>query len=246
VNPPANREVHVWWAFPDQVCRPEILERQLAALSADERRQHSRFVFERHRRQYLVSHALVRDALSRYAPVGPADWSFEANQFGRPSIAQPAEWRGLRFNLSHTEGRSVIAVAWETDIGVDVEATAAARDLSEIADRFFSPIEIAQLKQRPDRFFDFWTLKEAYIKARGMGLAIPLNTFSFLLPECADPQIVLHQGCEDSAERWQFVLQRGSQYRMALAAAFGSGPRFTIVEREMVPFADTSPIGRYP
>jgi 4'-phosphopantetheinyl transferase len=238
VNRPAINEAHLWWAFPNQICDPELLQRQFLALSDSEQERQRRFVFERHRRQYLVSHALIRDVLSRYAPVAPEEWRFQTNAYGRPSIAEPAEWRGLRFNLSHTDGRAVVAVAWEVDVGVDVEATRALDDLSEIADRFFSPMEVAQLRKSPDWFYDFWTLKEAYIKARGLGLAIPLDTFSFILSDAERPAIVFHEGCQDQAERWQFVLQRGEGYRMGLAAAAGADHRIRVIEREVIPLGN--------
>jgi 4'-phosphopantetheinyl transferase len=203
-------------------------------LSDAEQSQQRRFVFERHRQQYLVSHALIRDVLSRYAPVRPEKWRFEVNAYGRPFIAEPTEWQGLRFNLSHTDGRAVVAVAWEIDVGVDVEATNLHRDVSGIADRFFSPVELAQLRHDPGWFFDFWTLKEAYIKARGMGLAIPLGAFSFILSESERPRIVFHEGCPDQPERWQFVVLRGDGYRMGLAAATAGRP-LRVLEREVIP-----------
>lgn len=237
MTPPTEGETHLWWALPDRIHDPELLERQFLTLSTEERERQRRFVSAPHRKQYLVSHALVRHALSRYAPVPPGQWKFELNPYGRPSIREPAEWRGLRFNLSHTEGRAVVAVAWEVDIGVDVQSTAAQGDFSEIAERFFSPAEIAQLKRRPDAFFDFWTLKEAYIKARGMGLSIPLDGFSFVLEATEHPRILFHQGCRDCPGRWRFALRRGDGYRVAVAAAVGETGRLQMIEHEAVPLA---------
>lgn len=238
--PPAEGETHLWWALPDRIQDPELLERQLATLSDEERERQRRFVFERDRKRFLVSHALVRHALSRYAPVAPGDWQFELNPYGRPSIREPAAWRSLQFNLSHTEGRAVVAVAWEMEIGVDVESTTRERDFGEIAERFFSPLEIAQLKSRPEAFFDFWTLKEAYIKARGMGLSIPLDSFSIVLENPEQPRILFHEGCPDSAARWRFALRQGDGYRVAVAAAAGETGRLEIIERETVPLAEGS------
>lgn len=237
LDSPKSNEAHLWWAFPDRIRDPEILDRQFAVLSKEERRKLGRFVFERHRLQYLVSHSLVRDVLSRYAPVPPAHWRFDVNQYGRPSIAWPTEWRDLRFNLSHTDGRAVVAVGWAVDIGVDVEATNPKKDLPEVADRFFSPLEVAELKSAPERFFDFWTLKEAYMKARGMGLAIPLDSFSFILTSAESPQIVFHEGCADRPERWQFELAQADDHRRALAVATAGSERLLVREHEIVPMA---------
>ena len=230
-----SSEAHLWWAFPDNIQDAAVLARQMAVLSAEERARQSRFYFERGRHEYLVAHALVRDALSRHAPVPPDAWRFETNEYGRPSIATPAEWANLKFNLSHTRGRIVVAVARDLEIGVDVECANRTGDLESIADRFFSPLEVEQLKAAPELFFDFWTLKESYIKARGMGLSIPLDSFSFCLTDPAHPRISFHAGCVDQPERWQFVLWRRGEYRAALAVA-GAG-KLRVIEREIVPMA---------
>jgi 4'-phosphopantetheinyl transferase len=241
-----ENEVHVWWAFPDLVLAPELLRRQFLTLSAAEQGRHDGFRFDRHRRQFLVSHSLVRDVLSHYAPVPPSEWRFRVSEYGWPSVA----WNGaspldLRFNLSHTEGRSIVAVARGVDIGVDVESTASGRGVSGIAERYFSAAEIAQLSQHPEWFFDFWTLKEAYIKARGFGLAIPLNSFSFSLANPDRPAVSFHGECEDRPDRWHFVLDRGSDYRMALAAATDTCQPLRIVEREVVPLAEVRHVREY-
>src|ERR1043166_4550703 len=119
------------------------------------------------------------------------------------------------------------------DIGVDVESTARRSDLNDIAEKHFTPLEVEQLKNPALSFLDFWTLKEAYIKARGVGLSIPLESFSFILPDASPPRIVFHDGCPDSPDGWQFVLHRDEDYRMAVAARAVRPIR--IVEREMVP-----------
>jgi 4'-phosphopantetheinyl transferase len=217
---------------------PVLLRRCFLTLSGEEQDRYRRFLPDWRRHQHLVSHALVRDVLSRYAAVLPAEWRFEVNPYGRPAIAECSESSDLRFSLSHTAGRSIVAVARGIDIGVDVESTTARAAPCEIADRFFSPLEIAQLKRNPDAFFDFWTLKEAYIKARGLGLAIPLDSFSVLLTDPDRPEVAFHSACPDRPERWHFAISRGPDYRMALAAATGAGQAVRIVEREIVPLAD--------
>jgi 4'-phosphopantetheinyl transferase len=228
-------EAHLWSAFPDRNHDPAIRARQLAVLSPAERDRMSRFRFESGRDEYLVAHSLVRDVLSRYAPSPPGAWEFQTNQYGCPYIVAPAEHVGLRFNLSHTKGRVIVAVAQRADIGVDVERADRGGDLEAIADRFFSPPEVEQLKCDAKLFFDFWTLKESYIKARGMGLSIPLDSFSFSLSDPARPRITFHASCEDQPERWQFALQREEHYRVALSIACATPLRIT--EREIIPMA---------
>ena len=230
-------EVRVWWASPDKINDPALLERQLGVLSESERARQSRFVFERGRREFLVSHALVRDALSRCAPVAPSAWLFAENEYGRPHIVEPAEFGDLRFSLSHTAGRAVVAVTRGLEIGADVENVRRGYPV-DIAERFFAPSEVAQLAVHVDAFFDFWTLKEAYMKARGLGFAIPLSSFAFDLSDPARPAITFHNGCEDEPSRWRFLLDRSSpDYRFALAVSSGDQP-ISVVQCEIVPVAD--------
>lgn len=180
----APAEVHVWTAVPDQVSEPAARARCEALLSADERDRMQRFRFERDRQIYLVAHALVRTALSRYATCAPAAWTFITGAHGRPEIAPGTCALSLRFNLSHTHGLVAVAVALDRDVGVDVEHLYPRSFDLGVAEHFFAPAEVATLRAQPaeaqrDRFFAYWTLKESYIKARGMGLALPLDQFAF-------------------------------------------------------------------
>ncbi|HYH94577.1 4'-phosphopantetheinyl transferase family protein [Hyalangium sp.] len=215
-------EVHVWITEPEQIEEPRLLEAYLRLLSPEEREKQRRFHFERHRRQYLVSHALVRLTLSRYAPVGPEAWSFVTNAYGCPAVAGEGSPR-LRFNLSHTDGMAIVAVARDVDVGVDVEDALRAGETVGLADRFFAPSEVTALRaleveRQQERFFEYWTLKEAYIKARGMGLSLPLEQFAFGLEPGQPPRISFDPRLRDDPEAWQFFQHRPSlRHQAALA-----------------------------
>ena len=180
-----------------------------ALLSAEEHDRMARLVFERDRRRFLLTRVLVRTMLSRYAGVPPADWSFIANVHGRPEIVdRPQGVPDLRFNLSHTDGLIACAVTIGREIGVDVEHLGR-RLTHDVAKRFVAPNEVSALRELPEdqqqhAFFDYWTLKEAYIKARGLGLALPLADFAFRLAPPAPPQITFERSLEDDAATWQF------------------------------------------
>jgi 4'-phosphopantetheinyl transferase len=186
------RDVRVWILRAPENAGVEQARRCEAILSPDELARMKRFRFETDRRRYLFAHALVRHTLSRYAPhTPPAGWRFETNGYGRPHIAGTAA-PPLRFNLSHTAGLVACVVALDRDVGVDVEHMRPARgDFGlEIAPQYFAPGEVTALSAQPvanqrDWFFAFWTLKEAYIKARGVGLALPLAGFTFDLRDAA-------------------------------------------------------------
>jgi 4'-phosphopantetheinyl transferase len=140
----------------------------------------------------------------------PRGWIFSTNEFGRPYVANPSPATSrLSFNVSHTKGLIMMGVTIGTALGVDVENIGGREPYTEIADRYFSPSEVADLHSLPEpqqhkRFFDVWTLKESYIKARGMGLAIPLDGFSFHFPSERSIAFSTQATLGDKAARWQF------------------------------------------
>ncbi len=236
--------VHLWYTQSDDLTAPAALDAYLGLLSPDERTRHARFLNERARHEYLITRALCRTVLSRYAAVAPTDWRFRANQWGRPEIDCPSpEYADLRFNLSNTRGLVVCAVAQGGEIGVDVELIDRAGSLLEIADRFMAPVEARDIAGLPPnaqalRFFTYWTLKEAYIKARGMGLSIPLDKFWFLLDAASPARLVLAPDMDDTAAGWAFAqLQPTNRHLLAVARRHPAGAPagFDLDVRRIVP-----------
>jgi len=198
-------------------------------LAPDERARRGRFVFEKDRHQFLVTRGMIRTLVGQYLDVDPAACRFAADRYGRPSLTHPAG-RPLAFNISHTAGLVTCAIARDGEIGVDVEDTT--RDVTpDLPRRFFSPDEAAALEALPEparkvRFYEYWTLKEAYIKARGMGLSLPLDGFSMLLEAGAPPRIRFTSTLEDAAENWQFAQFRPTpRHCLAVAARRRAGDR---------------------
>jgi 4'-phosphopantetheinyl transferase len=241
------REAHLWYVFQDRITDAGLIARYHALLNAEERERHQRFVFERQRHEYLVTRALCRTTLSRYADVAPQQWQFTCNKYGRPEIAGPSGIPRLRFNISNTPGLIACLVTLELDAGVDVEDMHRRGETVRIANRYFSPYEVASLhalaagRQR-QRFFEYWTLKESYIKARGMGLAIPLDQFSFHLDHGIPITISFAPQLDDDPQAWQFERRRPSERHMlALAISRGSGPEMKIDVRETVTLGQGAP-----
>jgi 4'-phosphopantetheinyl transferase len=177
-----KNEIHLWQVNPDNITEPELLNQYKTLLSADETIKQQRYKFSHDRHDALITRAFVRDLLSYYADIAPNDWRFDKGEKDKPEIVNPP--LPLRFNISHTKGLIICAVTLEDDIGCDVENTTRSNDVLAIANRYFSAIETKELfsltkEQQQHRFFDYWTLKESYIKAWGLGLAIPLKDFSF-------------------------------------------------------------------
>lgn len=217
--------IHLWLAWPGEVTESRRLAEYRSLLSEEERQRQMRFYFERDRHRYLVTRAMVRTVLSKYSDVAPRDWRFAVNDYGKPSIAaEHTQARGIEFNLSHTDGLVVLGISRGRVLGVDVENVRAREIDLETADRFFASAEVAALRALPSqqqrqRFFDYWTLKESYIKARGMGLSIPLGSFAFSFKDPAQIGLTIDSSLQDSAGRWLFWQQRlGRDHLMALCS----------------------------
>ncbi|XXX72692.1 4'-phosphopantetheinyl transferase superfamily protein [Sorangium sp. So ce134] len=235
---------HLWYVFSDPVRDEALLAAYHRLMAPDEAAQQARFLFAENRHEYLLTRALVRTVLSKYADVAPEAWTFVRNEFGRPQIAGPPGVPPLRFNLSNTRGLIACLVALDRDVGVDVEDTERSSSAVDIADRFFSPAEVRALRALPPerqraRFFEYWTLKESYIKARGMGLAIPLDQFSFHLDDGPAIGVSFDPRLGDDRSAWQFALyQPSARHTMAAAIRTGGEPPLSIELRETVPLRD--------
>jgi len=243
-----DNAIHLYFAYPEQITNPALFASYEALLTADERLQMSRFYYAGHRHQYLVTRALIRTSLSVYHDVDPVDWRFGKNAYGKPEINHPVINSPVSFNLSHTQGLILCGIVRNIAIGVDVEDTqrttrAALASLSS----YFSAEEIAQLTRLPlaqqqQRFFEYWTLKEAYIKARGMGLAIPLGKFSFQFKSNHLCGFKTHPDLNDDAGNWQFwCMPVAGRYRIAVAV--NSKPiNFKLNVFDAVPLQSIDPI----
>lgn len=220
---PGN-EIHLYFSFPEQISDPLLLQRYESLLTDDELTQMSRLYFARHRHQYLITRALIRSCLSSYFEVEPTAWRFGKNGYGKPEISFPDKAWPLHFNLSHCDGLIMCGITRDHDIGVDAEdAQRATRSAFESLSSYFSAEEIEALNQLPpeqqkQRFFDYWTLKESYIKARGMGLAIPLDKFNFQFDADRLIGFRTHPELRDDARNWQFWrMPMAERYRIAVA-----------------------------
>lgn len=224
--------LHLWCAYPDDLLDEEAAQACIRLLSEDEKERWQAFKHDSHRREYLATHALVRNALSHYRAVSPEAWRFQLNDYGKPAIEPDC---GLRFNLSNALGLVACLIAEGTEVGVDVESRERAGSIAEVGPRMFGPRELAQLEvlredQRPGRCLRLWTLKEAYIKARGMGLALPLNKFAFVFESGDKIHLEVDPSLGDDAERWQFSVVEHAGHCIALMVENRSTPELHVWE----------------
>ena len=177
--------VEIWWLDIDTVA-PWQWPGLSALLDDTERQRAQRFHFDRDRLVYIAAHALGRRLLSSWAGNAPDEWRFAVGEHGKPELIRPPGLPDLRLNLSHTRGLAAAALCLGHPIGIDVEWLGRNPDCAALAQRFFAAAECQVVQDAPEaakleNFLAFWTLKEAYVKAIGKGLAQPLDSFAFTL-----------------------------------------------------------------
>ena len=174
--------IHLWFTFTDEIDDEALLAKYLTLLPRIEQDSLERFHFPHHRKRYLIGRALLRSVLSAWINIPPPSIRFSRETYGRPYIKPADNSRGIDFNLSYTDGLVALALSVNGKVGIDVENTATDIDVMEIAASCFSAAETEELNSLPAgetqraRFYEFWTMKEAHLKASGAGLNTSLNT----------------------------------------------------------------------
>lgn len=198
--------IHVWRA---SLAQPDEVVGGLApSLTDDECARAERFRFEYLRRRFVVGRGILRSLLAHYLSVAPADILFGYGHRGKPRLAHVLP--GLHFNMAHADDLALYAVSRDRELGVDVEPIRHLPDAQEVARQFFSAHEIAQLQSVSaawwdTAFFCCWTRKEAYIKARGEGLFLPLDQFDVSVDPAAPARLIASRIAPDDVARWRLV-----------------------------------------
>ncbi len=202
---PGNGEAHVWTLWlPDVLPGLPAMEPLLAI---EEARKAGRFVRSEDRSRYIAAHGILRQMLGRYLSAAPADLRFVSNDCGKPALDQPGGMPPLSFNMAHSGEVLLYVVASDHRVGVDVEAIRTDLEVMELARNQFAPQETKTLQAitRPERteaFFRCWTRKEAYVKARGEGLGVPLKQFAVSFKQGDPPGVQWAADDPAASERW--------------------------------------------
>jgi 4'-phosphopantetheinyl transferase len=218
---PSSAEVHVWRASLNP--EPSSIPRLQHTLSADELQRAARFHFPRDRRRFTVARGVLRDILGRCLGVPPSELEFRYSAYGKPALADGFDAAGVRFNISHSHEMALFAVTCDREIGVDIEYLGREVRGEDIAERFFSVHERTVLRALPaaakhQAFLNCWTRKEAYIKAHGEGLSLPLDQFDVSLAPGEPAALLATRGDPREAQRWSLrALDPGPDYVAALA-----------------------------
>lgn len=194
--------------------------RLATTLSTAERSRARSIRFATHRERFTVAHGAVRRILATYVERDPAALEFTLERGGKPLLQLEPGEIDLRFNLSHSDGLALLAVAVGREVGVDIERVDERTEVMKLARRFFAPEEVTALEALPpsarfEGFFRYWTLKEAYIKALGAGLSVALDSFA-ISPQSQEPVRFLRSDRGDSANWTLHTLEPAERYAAAV------------------------------
>jgi 4'-phosphopantetheinyl transferase len=224
----ANHEVHIWQADLDALSSRAELSQLL--LSEDEQQRADRFKFDRDRKRYAAGRQFLRALLSAYLQTDLNGIGFDYSPNGKPSLGNGHNAGGIRFNVSHSDKIAVFAFVRGREVGVDIEQIHPNISVKEIAGRFFSQAERAGLAAVPEElkqqaFFLCWTRKEAFVKAKGDGLSLPLDQFDVSLRPGQPAQLLGTRPDPAERNRWSmWELNAGPDYAAALVVE-GEGMR---------------------
>ena len=231
--------IDLWYASPDDLLDHQNYAACESLLNTEERSRIAHFRFESLRREYVLSRALSRIAISQADNRSPEDLQFATEEYGKPQLHPASE---ITFNLSNCPKLVVCAVTQRARIGVDAEPFLRSGQILEVAQTVFAPMELEQLRRfdvldRQKHAVALWTLKESYIKAKGQGFSLPLQKFWFTFD--STDQVVLHidRDLKDDPARWRFCLIERAEHSIAIMIESTSRP--FLRQRELRDFRQT-------
>src|SRR5215813_154369 len=215
-------EAHVWRASLDQDVK--VIANLAAILSQDEYQRAARYYRPIDRDRFIAGRGILRKIISAYLALSPAELQFTYNEYGKPAVSDGQNDRALNFNLSHSAELALYAVTRGRAVGIDIEYIREDFATLEIAEHFFSKDEVRSLKATPTGrrtigFFNCWSRKEAFIKAKGMGVSYPLDRFTVSLVPGEPPALLKVVDDEREVARWRmYELKPGDGYVAAMIA----------------------------
>jgi 4'-phosphopantetheinyl transferase len=237
----AESAIDVWLTFHAEIDDAEINSTFRELLSIEERRRERYLHSAADRRRYVIARAMTRTVLSRYMALSPTQWQDPLSQFGRPEVARiRGGAAGLQFSISHTTGLIALGVTRHRHLGIDVEAVRGWKLPISIADHFFAPEELQELRglegdRQQERLLEYWTLKEAYIKASSVAGASSAKLFSFDYPDERTVRLVAQPALADDAARWSFWQFRPTAEHLLAICAQRNSERSKLTVRKIVP-----------
>ena len=226
------------FTFVDEIQEDTLLDEYQRMLPADELERLGKFRFAEHQKRYLVGRALLRTSLAECVGIEPALITLTRGDHGRPFLTQSQQVDNLQFNLSYTDGLVAVVMISDKQVGVDIENISRPIDYLDIARNYFTQAEYQELKllsepRRRLRFFEFWTQKEAYMKARGLGLQMALDEVNFApSKDMTGPGFIFTQ----DHYQWQFTLLNPSvNHKAAVCIGAASKEWIKIKSKKSIP-----------
>jgi 4'-phosphopantetheinyl transferase len=219
-------EVHLWFV-PLQISVAEI-QSLTETLSSDERMRATRFHFERDQRRFIAARGTLKRILGKYLDLAPEKVEFHYGTHGKPTVHTQAQDGALRFNLSHAHELALVAVTNAREVGVDIEHSARAVDANGIVERFFASHEQTMYESVPpgekqELFLRYWTCKEAFAKATGQGLSLPLKQIEILLTPNSPARLASTVAGAPSGRQWTLHELRPSDEQFGALVVEGPG-----------------------
>lgn len=228
---------HIWFCNPLQIQDREKLSAYRSVLSEQEVDRYQRFYFDKDKHSFLVSHALLRYVLSKYVDIEASRWQFSCNEHGKPELlSQPAE-QAIDFNLTHTDGLCACIITRDKPCGIDAENISRQNKFEAVARRMFAEEEQQCLDKRniEQQFFYYWTLREAYVKALGTGLAGSSKEFYFAADMKEMSASIHHRNTQQTDDKnWYFRMYQPTQGHV-LSVAIASHQAVRLQISELVP-----------
>ncbi len=199
--------LHIWY-FPLHTQDHAIVKLH-GLLNLEEQEKAERFSSKLLKCRFIVGRASLRLILGRYLNEEPAELAFENGEFGKPSLRRKSDLNSLQFNMAHSHDLGTIAVANGRRVGIDIERVRTIEDMDKIVLNSFSPFERSAFagipaKDRTTAFLRCWTRKEAYLKATGMGLSLPLDKFDVTMAPGHEPRLLRVENNSEEVSRWSF------------------------------------------
>ncbi|MEW5755627.1 MAG: 4'-phosphopantetheinyl transferase superfamily protein [Pseudomonadota bacterium] len=217
---PRHNQIDLW-LFSVGILTDALRNEYENILSGEEHDFCNKIAIQDKKDLFISSKVLLRKLLYCYTSVPASQWRFAINSFGRPCISEPSQYRSVQFNISHAKGLMACSISTFHEVGVDVENISRDRDFLGISRAFFCEREVDSLTSAPSHevgrmFYTYWTLREAYLKAKGVGLSSPLSSFWF--EQVPFPRICFRHECKEAGKRWRFVSKRiTDEHILALA-----------------------------
>jgi 4'-phosphopantetheinyl transferase len=228
---------HIWFCNPLQIHDREKLAAYLSVLSEQEFDRYHRFYFDKDKHSYLVSHALLRYALSKYVDIDASQWQFSSNAHGKPELLSQPLKQAINFNLTHTDGLCACIITLDKSCGIDAENISRKNRFEAVAKRMFAEEEQQCLKMNniEQQFYYYWTLREAYVKARGTGLAGSSKAFYFDTDMKRMTASIHHRNVQQPDDKnWYFRMYEPTQEHV-LSVAIASHQAVRLQISELVP-----------